>query len=93
MEGHVTIHQCSHIGVAGTTAVHVKKLPDGTYEARVGIAIMGSTNMPWDDLKDANPFDDSFQDNFALGMGKTEEEALADMKADMNKTADSIWAI
>lgn len=92
MEGHVTIHQCSHIGVAGTTAVFVKKMADGTYEARVGISIMGSTNMPWDDLKDANPFDDSFQDNFAIGIGASKEAALTDLKDDMNKTADSIWA-
>jgi len=92
MEGYVTIHQCSHIGVAGTTAVHVKKLPDGTYEARVGIAIMGYTNMSLDALEFANPFDDTFQDNFAQGLGTTEEAALTDLRADMNKTADSIWA-
>lgn len=91
--GDIVIHQCSHIGVAGTTAVFVKKQADGTFEARVGIAIMGSTNMPWDDLEHANPFDDSFQDNYAVGNGRTEEEALSDLKNDMRKTADSIWAI
>lgn len=92
MDGHVTVYRCSHVGVSGTTAVHLKRLPDGTYEARVGIAILGSTNMPWDDLKDANPFDDTFQDNFAVGVGASEEEAIADLKADIHKTADSIWA-
>lgn len=91
MDSHVTIHQCSHIGVAGTTAVHVKRLESGKYEARVGIAIMGYTNMSWDDLKDANPFNDSFQDNFAVGIGDTEEAALSDLKSDMAKTADTLW--
>lgn len=91
MDGHVIIYQCSHIGVSGTTQVHVKRLQNGTYEARVGIAILGSTNMPWDDLKGANPFDDSFQDNFAVGIGDTEEAALSDLKSDMAKTADTLW--
>jgi len=93
MNGDIVIHHCSHIGVAGTTAVFVKKLPDGNFEARVGIAIMGYTNISLDELENASPFDASFQDNYAAGTGNTEEAALSDLKNDMRKTADSLWMI
>lgn len=90
----VVIHQCSHIGVAGTTPVHVKRMADGTFKARVGIAIIGTTNMDEAGFAacDYNPFHAEFYDNFAEGDGATEEEALVALKADMNKTADSLWA-
>ena len=44
------VFQCNHIGVAGITDVHVRHV-DGKYKARVGIAIMGSSNMSEDELK------------------------------------------
>lgn len=90
----IVIHQCSHIGVAGTTPVHVKSLDDGTFEARCGIAIMGSTNMDEAGFKacDYNPFHPAFQDNWAAGNGATEAEALDALKKDMCATADSLWA-
>lgn len=94
MSGHVTIFACSHIGVSGTTQVHVKRLDDGTFQARCGIAIMGSTNMNEAEFKacDYNPFSDDFRDNFAEGNGDTEDAALAALKADMRETANSLWA-
>lgn len=88
-----TVYQCDHIGVAGTTKLYVQKHDDGTYEARIGIAIMGTTNMEWDELKSANPFDATFRDNYAAGKGATEEGAIAALKRDMRETADSLWNI
>lgn len=88
-----TIYPCDHIGVAGTTKLFVQKHDDGTYEARIGIAIMGTTNMEWDELENANPFDADFHDNYADGKGATEEEAIAALKRDMRETADSLWSI
>ena len=88
------IHQCSHIGVAGTTPVHVKRMDDGTFKARCGIAIMGATNMDEAGFEACghNPFHPEFYDNWAEGDGATEEEAIAALKADMRQTADSLWA-
>lgn len=45
MSEETVVFQCSHIGVASTTPVHVKRFEGGTFKARCGIAIMGSTNM------------------------------------------------
>ena len=89
----VIIHQCSHVGVSGTTSVHVKRLDDGTFKARCGIAIMGSTNMDEAEFEacEHNPFHPEFHDNWAEGTGATEEEALAALKADMHQTANSLW--
>jgi hypothetical protein len=86
--------QCDHIGVAGTTRVVVKQHPDGAYEARVGVAIMGGTNMKAEDLENANPFDKppAFYDNYASGVGDTREAAIEAMKVDMRSIADSLWA-
>ena len=89
----VTIHQCHHIGVAGTTPVVVQLNNDGLYEARIGIAIMGAMNMNEADFKacDYNPFHKDFQDNFASGKGATEAEALDAMKADMQSISNTLW--
>lgn len=94
MSEKITVFQCSHIGVAGTTPVYVKRSEDGGFIARCGIAIMGSTNMDEEGFKacDYNPFHDKFYDNFAEGSGATEAEALDALKADMHQTADSLWA-
>lgn len=94
MKEEIVVHKCSHIGVAGTTPVHVKRMEDGTYVARVGIAIMGSTNMDDAGFEACgyNPFHHEFYDNFAEGRGATESDALEELKADMHQTADSLWA-
>lgn len=94
MSEETVVFQCSHIGVAGTTPVHVRRMADGTFKARCGIAIMGSTNMDEAEFEACgyNPFHPEFQDNWAEGDGATEEEALANLKTDMRQTADSLWA-
>jgi hypothetical protein len=87
-----TFFQCDHIGVAGTTPVVVRRHGDGTYEARVGIALMGLTNMPLNELANANPFDDDFYDNYANGHAATERAAIEALKRDMKSLADTLWA-
>lgn len=89
---------CSHVGVAGTTKVFVRPMDmemEGKtmtmFVARVGIAIMGQTNRKDPGLKDANPFDEDFRDNYAEGIGGTHEEALAALRKDIEKTAETLW--
>lgn len=85
-------YTCDHIGVAGTTEVFTRQMKDGTWEARVGIAIMGMTNMKDHELEGANPFDEKFRDNYSIGKGATEQEALDALKADMKSIAqDLMW--
>lgn len=85
-----TAFSCSAIGVAGTTQVFVRKVGD-KYVARVGIAILGQTNMKEAELANSNPFDDSFRDNYAEGIGKTLQEAIDNLKKDIKKTSESLW--
>lgn len=81
------IHQCSSMGVSGTTDVHVRETAEG-YEARVGIALLGMVNNPGGP---DNPFHPEFNDNYASGVGATEEEAINAMKRDMQSISDSLW--
>ena len=90
----MTVFLCENIGVSGTTDCHVKKNDDGLYEARMGFALLGSTNMDEAGFKNCNydPWHEEFYDNFASGVGSTEEEAVDNMKKDMSSIADSLWA-
>lgn len=87
------IYQCSNIGIAGTTPVHVKHLDDGTFEARCGFALMGETNMSEAGFADCNydPFHEKFYDNYSVGKGGDEEKAIAQLKANMKYIADHLW--
>jgi hypothetical protein len=85
---------CSHVGVAGTTKVFVRPMESEgktVFVARVGVALMGTTNRKDPGLKDANPFDEDFHDNYAEGIGATHEEALAALRWDIQKTAEMLW--
>jgi hypothetical protein len=89
------IFSCDHIGISGTTRVHVHHIQTGKpalripdiFEARVGIAIMGYCNPG-----DSDPFSHKFRDNYARGFGTTQEQAIEALKADIKSTAESIWA-
>ncbi len=90
----IQVFQCSHIGVSGTTNVHVKHWPN-KFEARCGIAIMGLCHMD-SDLYTGNrtdPFSSEFYDNYASGEGKTKEEAIEALKRDMENIANAMWEI
>jgi len=88
-----TIHVCSNIGVSGTTDIHVKKHKDGTYEARMGISLLGTTNMNEAEFEACkhNPFHPKFYDNYTVGKGATAEEAVEDMQNNLQQTSNSLW--
>lgn len=73
--------------------MHVKRHDDGKFEARCGFSLMGATNMSEDDFSACNydPFHDKFFDNYAVGKGDSEEQSIAQLKADMKATVDSLW--
>lgn len=95
MEEEIIIHQCSHVGVSGTTPVHIKKHNDEKFEARCGIALIGTMNMTPEqyDACDHNPFHEKFNDNFCRGEGKTEAEAIENLKIDMHMLSNALWSI
>lgn len=92
------VFECAHVGVAGTTKVHVHHVQTARgkvrdiFEARVGIAIMGVTANPKTN-EDSDPFSSSFRDNYARGFGTTEEEALEALREDIKTTTDSLWGL
>lgn len=87
------IQMCSNIGVSGTTECYVKSTAAGVYEARMGFSLIGHTNMTQEQFNacDCNPFHDEFHDNFAKGVGSSEEEAIASLKKDLKDIADRLW--
>jgi hypothetical protein len=86
----ITSFTCESIGVAGTTRVVLKPVGD-EWIARVGVAIMGCTNRPVEELATADPFDMDFHDNFAQGRGKTKEEALQALKDDIAELSKGLF--
>ncbi len=85
----LTAITCQSVGVAGTTRIHFIKTGSQVV-ARVGIAIFGMTNQrnsPY-----TNPFDPSFHDNYAEGIGPDRDGALRALKEDLKKISDSLWA-
>lgn len=87
------ISKCSNSGLSGTTLLHFKEHEDGTFEARIGIALLGTTNMDDDGFKrcNSNPFHPEFYDNFCAGKGKTKKEALENLKKDQHSIYESLW--
>ena len=90
----ITIYSCENIGVSGTTPCHLVQLNDNKYEARMGFALMGATNMTEEQFKrvDYDPFHPEFYDNYAVGIGATEEEAIENMKEFLCEVGESLWA-
>lgn len=84
----------SHIGVSGSTNIFVQAVP-GTklIEARMGISFMGTTQMSLADIsRIGSPFHPDWQDNYVQGFGNTQEEAVDNLKVELSKTADLLWA-
>lgn len=90
---HTSVFVCKDVGVSGTTDVHAVKLESGDFEARVGFALLGSTQMSPEQFAEAefNPFHEAFHDNYARGIGDTLEAAIEAMKNDIRDIADSVW--
>jgi len=87
------IFMCGNIGIVGTTAVHVKKHESGIFEARCGFSLMGETNMTSEEFAACgnDPFNENFFDNYAIGKGDNQEQAITQLKANMKACADSLW--
>jgi len=93
MSDGITIISCSDIGASGTTDVHVRKKSKKVYEARMGIAMFGHSNMTEEALDKCgrNPFSPYFEDNYVSGIGGTEEVAIKNLKKSLKETANSLW--
>jgi len=89
----LTVFECSQIGLAGTTAVHVKEHDNGEFEARMGFSVFGSANMSDEQFKevDYNPFHEKFYDNFATGKGSSQDAAIDALKAELDSIYESMW--
>lgn len=84
---------CCTPGLAGTTPIHIKQTEDGKHEARMGFALFGSANLSEQEMKrlDYNPFHEEFYDNYASGIGDSEDAAIDALKADLESTYESMW--
>lgn len=58
---------------------------------RAVISIMGSYNTSEEYRKKHSPFEPKFKDNFVEGKGRTKEEALNNMKTDLEAFCEAIW--
>jgi len=80
------------IGLNGTTPIITQQMPDGSFEARMGIAMFGMTNMKWEDIERiADPFSPEWNDNYSSGKGATEQEARDNLSKDFSEMYESIW--
>ncbi len=88
----LTVFQCSHIGVSGTTPVIVRQTGPEC-EARMGFALFGSSNMSDAEFEACgfNPFHDDFHDNYVRGMGASQDAAIAALKVELDQLSESIW--
>lgn len=92
MSDEISYFICHTPGLSGTTPVTIKKSPEG-FEARMGFALFGSTNMDENGFRAAqyNPFHDLFHDNYATGKGTTQEEAIEMLKKEIHNIHESLW--
>lgn len=90
----MNVRVCKNVGVAGTTECFIKEHEDGSFEARIGIALMGTTNMKQEHFEacNYNPFHKKFFDNYACGKGNSPEQALENMRKDMRQTSETLFA-
>lgn len=86
----IRAYTCTHVGISGTTKIHVREV-GGLFVARVGIALMGTTNRPTSELAMADPFEADFNDNYAEGHGTSEQAALDALKTEMEKISEALW--
>lgn len=82
------------LGLSATTPVRYRKHSSGKVEARMGIALFGSSNMNEEEMAAVghDPFSNLWHDNYEHGFGATEEEALADLEKRANDTSEALWA-
>lgn len=88
---------CHSPGLAGTTPLtiqHSAGLGWERFEARMGVAIFGTSNLDEEGFEAAqfNPFHDLFHDNYVQGDGPTQEAAIDALKKDHRDMHESLWA-
>lgn len=74
------------LGVAGD-AVWMRKGADGIYEARMAVAILGTSG----DSDVDDPFSDRFHDNYVHGRATTREKAIELMLKQQHEISESLW--
>lgn len=81
------------LAFSGTTKIHIR-FQDGQYEARVGFAVMGHTNMDeWEyQACGCNPFHPDFNDNYASGVAPTRRKALYLLVCEMKDNSESFFS-
>jgi hypothetical protein len=84
----IGIFHCEHIGVAGTTEIVFKKI-NNQWKARMGIAVLGGVNF--EEMIGANPFQKEYHDNYVEGVGETKEEAIENMKKEIENIQKGLW--
>lgn len=89
-EPKITAFTCSAMGVSPTTKAYVRKT-DGGFEARMGVSVLGRTNLIGEQLERMTPFEGGFRDNYVVGEGATEEEALGKMREDMEALSRTLF--
>lgn len=87
----LTTFKCRSPGLVGFE-VFIEKTNDG-YEARQAVALFGSFQMKEGDLEkiNYNPFHKDFYDNYVIGEGSSEEEAIEELKVDYKELYESLW--
>lgn len=84
---------CHTPGLSGTTPLTIRHDANG-FEARMGVAIFGSSNLDEEGMRKAqyNPFHEDFHDNYVSGKGATQEEAIEALRRDQREMHESLWA-
>ena len=86
---------CAGVSLITPVWASVCVMEDGEpgWEVRAGVSLLGCLSMTGKQLSaiDRNPFHPGFEDNICLGKGKTQEEAIEDMKGDIRQTSNSLW--
>lgn len=91
----MTMHICSHVGIAFITDKKIKKIPSQQpewkfkYTIRQGISIFGGINAV-NDIED--PFDENFHENFIEGKGYTLKAAKRAFEKNLHNITESLWA-
>lgn len=88
---------CHSPGLAGTTPLTIQRtagLGWERFEARMGVAIFGYSNLDDEGFERAqyNPFHEEFHDNFVQGDGRTQDEAIEALQEDHRQMHEGLFA-
>lgn len=80
-------------GFSKLTDIFFKLTEVGTVEAKMGIEFMSSDDGVEERLKACNhdPFHENFKENYVNGVGNTREEAISELRKDMQSLENHMW--